>query len=39
MREFKETVRLITEAVILPVPIVQEAGSFPSGADNKIGEA
>lgn len=34
MRKFQETVRLITEAVILPVPAEQqEAGSFPSGTD------
>lgn len=40
MRKFEETVRLITEAVILPETAEQqEAGSFPSGADNKIGEA
>lgn len=34
MRKFEETVRLITEAVILPVPAEQqEAGGFPSGTD------
>ena len=34
MRKFEETVRLITEAVILPVPAEQqEAGSFSSSAD------
>lgn len=34
MKTFQETVRLITEAVILPVPAEQqEAGSFSSSAD------
>ena len=34
MRKFEETVRLITEAVILPETAEQqEAGSFPSGTD------
>lgn len=39
MRKFEETVRLITEAVILPgTAEQQEAGSFPSGADADSGE-